>query len=131
MSFRGKEIIKYFLTLTLISLKLSEENLVEFSEESSCKDRLLKFSKLKEYFLPKTSCLVSLDLLEQMSSIFSLNFLKDSPSLLFFTICFFFVLFFILKTSFSLLRSTFNFDGPRIDFMELKINNRSMIYQTT
>ena len=64
-------------------LKLSEEKLLETSEDSSCRERLLKFSKLKEYFLPKTSGLASRDLLEQTSGNVSLNFLKDSPSLLF------------------------------------------------
>ena len=48
-------------------LKLSEEKLLEDSEDSSCKERLLKFSKLNEYFLPKTNGLASLDLLEQTS----------------------------------------------------------------
>ena len=75
--------IMMMLLLTLMCLKLSEENLVEFSDESSCSERLLKFSKLKEYFLPKTSGLVSLDLFEQISSKFSLNFRNDSTSLLF------------------------------------------------
>ena len=64
-------------------LKLSEEKLLEDSEDSSCKERLLKFSKLNEYFLPKTRGLASLDLLEQTSGNVSLNFLNDSPSLLF------------------------------------------------
>ena len=64
-------------------LKLSEEKLLEGSEDSSCKERLLKFSKLKEYFLPKTNGLASLDLLEQTSGNVSLNFRNDSPSLLF------------------------------------------------
>ena len=95
--------------LTLICLKLSEENLAEFSEESSWRERLLKFSKLKEYFLPKTSGFVSP---EGISSRFSLNFWNDSPSLLFWTIFLFFVFFLSFKTSFSLLRSTFDFDRP-------------------
>ena len=79
----NRKIYMMMLLLTLMCLKLSEENLVEFSDESSCSERLLKFSKLKEYFLPKTSGLVSLDLFEQISSKFSLNFRNDSPSLLF------------------------------------------------
>ena len=79
----NRKIYIMMLLLTLMCLKLSEENLVEFSDESSCSERLLKFSKLKEYFLPKTSGLVSLDLFEQISSKFSLNFRNDSPSLLF------------------------------------------------
>ena len=79
----NRKIYIMMLLLTLMCLKLSEENLVEFSDESSCSERLLKFSKLKEYFLPNTSGLVSLDLFEQISSKFSLNFRNDSPSLLF------------------------------------------------
>ena len=107
--------IMMMLLLTLMCLKLSEENLVEFSDESSCSERLLKFSKLKEYFLPKTSGLVSLDLFEQISSKFSLNFRNDSPSLLFWTIVLFFDFFFSFNTSFSLLRSTLESDRPGND----------------